>query len=392
MQHLNSSPDFKYKEHDNSFLNESVFTDEFRISPPKISDPAVLQGELPRRLNVGDALYSGKKYSILSPVTGVASRTPDSDGVSLRIDGGIRKKEVFENRFLSVNEVSSRILSSGLFSLDFPEIPLLELFQRFSGEKNSQIIFSPFTKDNFIDFALLVSANYTEVFALLQKNLKEIYPDSEIKEHISGNRIRFEYPLGNPSFFLSKTDSAFDTGKFPHESVLYFGPETLFHLLRVLYFSAPFISRHIPILTVDSGGRVSRGVRNFILRNGQSLSFLRSFYAKKYPYFTFNSMYDKNGFSNSLSPFYIDIYRQYSIIFFSEKPATGRELACIDCGDCSLYCPVSANPRALLDGNADQFDSLRCIECGLCTFYCPSRIDFRERIQKIKYPVASNGE
>ncbi|MCE9500622.1 MAG: hypothetical protein K8R21_09000, partial [Leptospira sp.] len=345
------------------------------------------------RVQTGDPLYGGKKYSVLSPVTGVASALADDTlGISLRIDGEIRKKVTFENRILDESDLSARIISSGLFSLDFPNLPLMELFQKFKGEKNSLIVFSPFTKDNLIDFAALTVKEYPEAFALLKNTLKEVYPDSEICDYISGNRIKFKYPLGDPTYFLSRKNSKFRPGMTSHESVLYIGPETLYHLLRVLYYSIPFLCRHISILTVDKSGWITSGVRNFLLRNGQNLSFLTSFYRKKFPYFTVNSLYDKNDYYGTDAPFYIDIYRHYSIVYFSVKPGSGRELSCVDCGDCSIYCPVSANPHALVDGQSEKFNSDICIECGICTVFCPSRINFRERIQSIRNPVKNIGE
>jgi Na+-translocating ferredoxin:NAD+ oxidoreductase RnfC subunit len=61
-----------------------------------------------------------------------------------------------------------------------------------------------------------------------------------------------------------------------------------------------------------------------------------------------------------------------------------EEGICIDCNDCSYYCPVQADPRILLEKNKSTFKKDICIDCGICSVFCPAHIDFTVKIADIK--------
>ncbi len=70
-----------------------------------------------------------------------------------------------------------------------------------------------------------------------------------------------------------------------------------------------------------------------------------------------------------------------SILVVRKTSFTGRELACIRCGDCAAVCPVQLLPQQLYwHARADNENRLRdfnlidCIECGCCDLVCPSHI------------------
>ena len=52
------------------------------------------------------------------------------------------------------------------------------------------------------------------------------------------------------------------------------------------------------------------------------------------------------------------------------------EKKCINCGLCTMKCPVGLNPKYIKEHR--KADRKRCINCGLCSYVCPSKINFKE--------------
>ena len=52
---------------------------------------------------------------------------------------------------------------------------------------------------------------------------------------------------------------------------------------------------------------------------------------------------------------------------FLMKPLKCKKNNCINCGNCSSYCPVGANPRT-------GYKMEKCIKCGICSYICPAKI------------------
>lgn len=62
------------------------------------------------------------------------------------------------------------------------------------------------------------------------------------------------------------------------------------------------------------------------------------------------------------------------------KKDTLPETECINCGKCVEVCPMSCNPRALLEKNNPKYRQ-NCIDCGLCSYICPSFINLRKYLK-----------
>ena len=56
---------------------------------------------------------------------------------------------------------------------------------------------------------------------------------------------------------------------------------------------------------------------------------------------------------------------------------------CINCGNCSHYCPVNIDPKYIMDNrnNIPKEYLDKCIKCGLCNYICPSYIDLKSIIE-----------
>jgi len=52
-----------------------------------------------------------------------------------------------------------------------------------------------------------------------------------------------------------------------------------------------------------------------------------------------------------------------------------KEVECINCGLCTLQCPLHLNPKYIKEHS--KANKSACIHCGLCTYICPSRINFK---------------
>ena len=56
------------------------------------------------------------------------------------------------------------------------------------------------------------------------------------------------------------------------------------------------------------------------------------------------------------------------------------EKECINCGLCTMKCPVGLNPKYIKEHR--KADKSKCIHCGLCSYICPSKINFKECLNR----------
>jgi Na+-translocating ferredoxin:NAD+ oxidoreductase RnfC subunit len=280
--------------------------------------------------------------------------------------------------------MKEKISSLGLVSLDFPGQSLASLLSSLIPDRDSFILFAPFTKENLIDYKSKIFEIYSKELSRLKKNIASIFPNVNIIDFLTEKKINYRYPEGSPRYFLHKYVGVDIVKEFPKERFLYLGPETVYHMIRALYHNIPFYERYVSVNIINQSGTLEGETKAFLLKNGLNLSDFLSNFQTKYKYFTVNSFYDKQPVYEIGTEFIFDIYRHHSIIICDRIHFEKTEKLCTDCNDCSYYCPVSANPRAILEKDKSQFNSSVCLECGICSLLCPSHIDLSTRINEIK--------
>ncbi|MEM7179351.1 MAG: hypothetical protein AAF518_00580 [Spirochaetota bacterium] len=344
-----------------------------------------LRGEYPKRIQIGDILMGNEQFKKVSPVNGIAKYEQETDTITLTQDGGFHPQNRQNIRnFPNQQEFELTLINSGLTYLDYDGISIQKIFQVLQSEKPCQIILSPFSLQNFFDYRSILQEEYVEAIEAFKKNIISLYPNTEIIDFLADENIQYEYPAGNPRYFLFRYCS-FPLEEDPIQAgKIYLGAETLYHFLRILYRSIPFYERIITIFIKNKNGELEGEPRHIPLRNGMNLKDFFFQYRNTHKYFTINSFYNQNPVYKIGSDFILDIYQHESFIICDDIAASSREKICIDCNDCSSYCPVNANPRGILDKGEKNFNHKICLECGICTLFCPAHIDFFARIRELK--------
>lgn len=345
-------------------------------------------GEYPRRLNIGDIVFQSGDIKVLSPVNGIANYFPSTSSVKFSIDGELNFRPSEFNGDYTLNSINEKIANLGLVSLDFPNKSLGELFSALIQDRDSFILFSPFTKENLVDYKSKIFEIYKNELAQLKKNISKIFPNVNIIDFLTEKKLDYRYPEGNPRYFLHKYVGVDIVKEFPYSRFLYLGPETIYHLIRALYFNIPFHERFVSVNIINQSGTLEGETKAFLLKNGLNLSDFLNNFQTKYKYFTVNSFYDKQPVYEIGTEFIFDIYKHHSVIICDRIHFEKREKLCTDCNDCSYYCPVSANPRAVLEKDKSAFNSSVCLECGICSLLCPAHIDLSTRINEVKQGVS----
>lgn len=345
-------------------------------------------GDFPRRVKIGEILLSRGEFFILSPVDGIAELESFKKKIKIRLDGRLNSPTEYNLREFSFTELKEKLKNLGIVSLDQKAtLPIHVLLQDFQDSEDSMIVFSPFTESNFIDFKNKILEKYRAEFLAFVENIKKIFPKSKIYNFLldTQNFQEYNYPEGDPNFFLSKYCGKSLNSKLDFRKILYLGPETTYYMIQALYYSLPFIERLISIHIINHNGFLEGEPKIYKIKNGTNITTFLSMIREKYSYkyFTINSFFEKYPVYEIGAEFVFDIYSHNAFII-CEDIITSKETVCIDCNDCNYFCPVYANPRELLNRNKSLFLAEKCIECGLCSVFCPSHIDFSRRIKELK--------
>jgi len=366
-----------------------------QVLPPVISSSFLLfskfhsrnlspVGDFPRRVNIGELLYQDSSNKVLSPINGLAFLNSQDNNISLRIDGELNFKPKYERKEFNINEIKSKLNELGVVSLDFNCEPFSKFVEEFAGSSESLIVFSPITAEGNYDYKSVILSKYKPEFDTFKKSMEKTFPNSKVLDFLVEKKVSYKYPDGLYNLFLKKYCNITQPKFISHKNILYIGPETLYYLLQALYYNSPFHERLVSVNILNKKGKFEGDAKYFTIKNGTNLSNFLQYFKDKYRYkfFTINSLYNKQPVLEIGEDFIYSIYNHSSFYICEAKNTSVNEGICIDCGDCNYYCPVNANPKALLNININDFKKDDCINCGICTVFCPANIDFQFRIEK----------
>ncbi|MCC5816472.1 MAG: hypothetical protein JJT78_17105 [Leptospira sp.] len=375
---------FSRVRHEKGEKNETLIEGSFFL---RAKEGIRLVGEFPRRVFMGDCLAFLNDRKILSPANGIVIFETNEDKNYLKItqDGGLEPPHEFQDVTADQNYFFNLLDKNGIFSLDFEDTPLVNYLKNFWTTDNSELILSPFSKWNSPNFQNLVNKDYHKEWELLLVLLEKIFPGKKIHNYWSHKNLKFAYPSGTPDYFSDRIAGFSILGKEPKDlgRIFYLGSETIWHLIRGLYYDLPFTRRHLSVYCVDKQGRMDGRERHFLLSNGQSFQFLKGIFAKEYEYYSLDHFYNPSNILSKNEEHYFDIFENSSVVFYMSSPKKHSPLPCTECNECNINCPTSANPMGLIAG-MEEFEPKLCIHCGLCNLYCPSGIDLREKIMSFQ--------
>ncbi|TGM56355.1 oxidoreductase [Leptospira biflexa] len=374
---------FARKFHKTENKRERTIQGQFLIPVPAGS---VISESYPTRVTHGQVMLSHNGTKVLAPVNGVATLTSDQKFFQIKQDGSWSTSSVYHFQNYDFSSLTNAFDEGALASLDIQDMPLKDYFLKFKSNPSFRIVLSPFSRYQHLDFENMILGSMKEAYISFVELVKSIFPKVEVTNFFENPTLKFEHPNGIPEYFLHKQ---FDWNvvkakkSLLSNEILYLGAETIYHILRKLYFGEPFTKRHLAVFLVDRKGRIDLEPRQFFLTNGQSLAFIPNNMDKRYKIASFDTVFDAIQPMDVNALGYFNIYEHYSITLYEKLPVARKEFSCIDCMECNHYCPTHANPFQLIKGKSEEFDKDKCVSCGICTVYCPAGIDIRKRIEEV---------
>lgn len=332
---------------------------------------------------MGDTLFVKEDNKFLSPANGIVipEDIQDKHFVKITQDGGLEPPHDYAEIATDRNTFYNLLDKNGIHSLDFEELNLLSLFKRFWETEGSELILSPFSLYQTPNFRTLVWKDYPKEWQKLLELLAKIFPGKKIHNYWDRQDLTYSHPGGIPEYFSHKIAGFDILGETQKDKgrIFYLGAETIWHLIRGIYYDLPFTRRHLTVYCVDKNGKLDGKERHFLLSNGQSFHFLETIFTKEYEYYSLDHYFSPSKIIHKKEKRYFDIFKNTIAIFYASKPRMTQELPCSECWECSLHCPTDSNPVGLILESQD-FDLKTCVMCGLCNLYCPSGIDLRQKI------------
>lgn len=344
--------------------------------------------EFPRRVQVGEVLYYNNSIPILSPINGIANLESKGNqlGIRLILDGSLEDKKPSYSLPSNKEQFYKTIESLGVISLDFPNLLLKNYFETISSHSNFEIVLSPYSSFPTPSFYQFIVKDYLNDFHSLVSILQNFFPNAIIHNYYNKNLKPAHYPYeGNPKYFLQMVCGFSVLGKNPMDlkKILYMGSETIFHLIRALFYGIPFTRRHLVLNIMNSNGSRDRRKKVYFLPNGYPLNFIVELFKDKKLSIIYGIEFNSPRLQINPERFFWNIYGNPQITIYLGIEKKHKELPCIECYECNLHCPTNAMPLGLIKSKWN-FQLNYCIDCGVCNLICPSGIDFRKRIHALR--------
>lgn len=325
-----------------------------------------MNGEYPRRVEQYEILCQFNDFCIRAPLSGIADldNSQSFSSFTIKISGknqilNLYSKDKKKTNFLDIKliEEFKRFLDSfSLYSFEYKDL-LSNLF--FVKKK---IIFSLY--DSYIPyFWNSIFSTYIEELKVFSDWFSKTFSGFYVEYLPNLTKINHSYKNNSYQFHYK-----YLYYKQKNEKYYVFSPSTLLALLRALYFEEPF-TKNIMILRDYS----SNEDNIFLFYNGTPFSEIIPQYQ-----FLHNLSFDKKIEINEAN---FDILNDY---YYYYKNENNKLNFCSACFICNNFCPVNANPIALVL-NKKFFKKEICIVCGLCEELCESDLPL---LEKIKYEVS----
>ena len=223
---------------------------------------------------------------------------------------------------------------------------------------------------------------------------KEIRKNS-LEEYIKIRLMKDAYPVGYERYLINDICKKYDF-KYPSDiNVCVFNVYTIYSIFEAIELGKPLIEKMVSF----NGDGIEKAM-DIYLKIGTNLKELNE---------------KINKFINKDEKMYLivggpmtgeslrgDLYAigktdsNFTLMNLKEKY---QSEACMGCGRCNLFCPVSLTPILILDAykrkDKDEIKKLnvnKCVNCGICSYVCPSRLELTSTMQLAKKQIMKRGK
>lgn len=226
---------------------------------------------------------------------------------------------------------------------------------------------------------------------LLNKEIKK----NSLEEYIKIRLMKDSYPVGYERYLINDICKKYEF-KYPSDiKTCVFNVYTIYSIYEAIELGKPMIER---IVSLNGDGIAS--AMDVYLKLGTNLRELNEkmnkFINKE------EGMYLIAGGPMTGEFLQVDFYAigktDSNFTFMNLKEKYHSE-ACLGCGRCNLFCPVSLTPILILDAykrkDREEIKKLnvnRCVNCGICSYVCPSRLELTSTMKLAKKQITKRGK